>query len=345
MFRKTIGIIFLLIAAVLFLSAVYDFWKLSTDISYPVAPNLIVVSVALISVLVFRQLMATNRLRLRHVLMYSLLFIIGITMSGLTLGVVYTDFRLKDQSYSGVYANCYKVWGARGLVPESRDITHHGSQNSIESIQLAFDSGAQGTEVDVFFDTKRGEFIVSHDYPYNLKNGKILTLESLFKAIPDSKYFWLDFKKMRHLDKNQLAQSVYELQRMSKEKDLKSRIYVEGEAPFSLAAYQEAGFNTIFDTHPLVDSHPLTPTIINLYKIFFYFGDFTVMGMNFGDKDNPIYGEVTRENLGGIPVFVYHVEDDINILKMLSSLKAVRVILVENHSLNRYHINACQDIK
>ena len=341
--RHIIGLLFLLIATILFLSSVYDYWNLSSGLSYPLIPNLIVLSVALGCLLAFRRLTSARRLFIRQWVLQSLLFVIGFIMTISVMATVYTDYQLRAQIYPDVYDNCYKVWAARGLNPGNKNITHTGTQNSIESIQLAFDSGAHGTEVDIYFDTQRGEFIVSHDIPYNLKNGEILTLESLFDATSEAEYFWLDFKKMRHLDFKQLDQSVAELERLAARKDLKRRIYVEGEAPFSLAAYRDAGFKTIFDTHPLVDSHPLTPAIINLYKTVFYFGGYSVMGLNYGGIDAPIYGKVTQASLAGIPVFVYHVDDDAETLKLLSMMKAVRVILVENHSLNRYSVNACPD--
>jgi len=102
-----------------------------------------------------------------------------------------------------------------------------------------------------------------------------------------------------------------------------------------------AGFHTIYDTHPRADSNPFTPLIVNLYKIVFYFGDFTVMAMNYGAMDDPKYGPRTQEILGSIPLFIYHIKDDAEALNKLLKNDAVRVVLISDHSLDRYQLNAC----
>jgi len=269
------------------------------------------------------------------------LIIVFLLVVGFVVAVKYVDGQLENRSYAGVYHDCHKIWATRGLVLAGPEITPTGTQNSIESIQLAFDRGARGTEVDVLFDTEMGQFIVSHDLPYNLKNGKLLTLEALFEQTGGGGYFWIDFKKIRKLSDRQLDASVAEMERLAQKFDIKKWIYVEGETPFSLAAYRDAGFYTIYDTHPRPDSNPFTPLIVNLYKMVFYFGDFTVMAMNYGAMDNPRYGPRTQELLGDIPLFIYHIEDDAEALDKLVNNDAVRVILVRDHSLDRYQLNAC----
>jgi len=264
------------------------------------------------------------------------LFVVGFLLTS-----SYVDRRLQDRSWADAYDDCYKIWATRGLVLAGPEIRPDGKQNSIESIQLAFDRGARGSEVDVLFDTEMGQFIVSHDVPYNLKNGQLLTLEALFEATRGSAYYWIDFKKIRKLSDAGLAASVAEMERLADKFDIKQWIYIEGEAPFSLAAYRDAGFHTIYDIHPRVDRNPLTPAIIKLYKMVFYFGDFTVMAMNYGAIGDPKYGPRTQELLAGIPVFIYHIDDDIEALQKLVRMRAVRVILVGDHNIDHYDLNAC----
>lgn len=243
---------------------------------------------------------------------------------------------------SGTFADPHKVWAPRGLVPESGDISPTGDQNSIAAVQRAFESGATGVEIDVFFDTDMGLFVVSHDRPYNLKNGELLTLEPMLQAVGKLGYIWLDFKKLRHLDSAALAASVAELERLCAAWIPKNRMYVEGEAPLALASYARAGFPTIFDTHPLPDEHLITPLLVNLYKAVFYLFDFQVMGMNSGGSENSggsqtmIYGAETKAILHDLPVFLYHVPDEQQLLEELLELPAVRVILIQDQRLNRY---------
>ena len=339
--KKIFKSVLLLMTSVLVVSLVYDLGKNPLQVFNALFPWLSVLLMVLINFKLMRVLGANQTLSVIKKMMFAVAFVISVVMSCFTVSVAYVDQQLQSRSYTDAYKDCFKIWAARGLVLEGPDILHTGNQNSIESIGRAFERGARGTEVDIHYDAEMEKFIVAHDKPYNLKNGALLTLESLFQATAGSSYYWLDLKKVRRLNDQELTQSVIELERIAQLTNLKSKIYVEGEAPFSLAAFRDAGFKTIFDTHPLPDSNPLTPPIINLYKLFYYFGDFTVMAMNYGAIDDPFYGARTRQLLGDIPMFLYHVDDVPELLMMLSGLDTVRVILVLDHSRDRYSVNAC----
>ncbi len=248
----------------------------------------------------------------------------------------YVDFRLSRKKNFDVYDDCHKVWTARGIYGEGVD------ENSIESIGHAFREGARGVEVDVFYDVGLNDFIVSHNFPYQLKNGRILHLSELFDALGDDHYFWLDFKKLRRLSKPQALRAVQRLKQISSKNNLHQRVYVEGETPINLAHFRKAGFHTIFDTHPASSGGMLAAAMISLYKIFYYFGDHSVMGMEYGDIDRPVYGEATRKRLGSLPVFLYHVPVDESLVDELLKMDAVKAFIVgNNQSVNFYHKNAC----
>jgi hypothetical protein len=154
--------------------------------------------------------------------------------------------------------------------------------------------------------------------------------------------FWLDLKKLRRLDKTQLAAAIAELEDLTAEGNLKQRFYVEGEDPINLRAFHRAGFLTIYDTHPLKDSNPLTPLASDLYKLIYYFGGHTVMGMNSGEGDALIYGPETQRALRNVPMFIYHTPDEDARLEHLLGAGDVRVILIVDHSLDRYGLRAPQ---
>lgn len=249
----------------------------------------------------------------------------------------YVDYQLPKKDFSSAYHDCRKVWTARGLYGDGID------QNSIQSIGKAFDEGAMGVEVDIHYDVELKDYIVSHDYPYNKKNGRILPLSELFDAIGAGHYFWLDFKKIRHLDHDQALQAVARLQEISKNNQVNERIYVEGENPTNLTIFNNAGFHTIFDTHPLPESIPvLSSFAITIYKMVFYFGNYTVMGMEYGELNDPVYGPKTRAQLGNIPVFLYHLPVDERLVDEMLTLKNVRAFIVgNNQSVNFYDRDAC----
>ena len=265
---------------------------------------------------------------------YFILFIVVLSY-GLTY---YVEARLANKDFSASYNDCRKIWTARGLYGEGIE------QNSIESINTAFTEGAMGVEVDIFYDVEMQNYIVSHDRPYNKKNGKLLFLYELFDEIGDDHYFWLDFKKMRHLSEDEVKVAIKRLYEISGKNDLSERIYVEGEAPVNISRYRQAGFHTIFDTHPEPESMGLISTImINAYKIVFYFGDHSVMGIEYGELNDPVYGPKNRKLLANVPVFLYHVPVDEALVDELLALKDVRAFIVgNNQSVNFYSKNNCQ---
>jgi len=271
-------------------------------------------------------------LRIVRVFVY---FIVALLLSIYALEF-YVDRQLRSKDYSTAYDDCHKVWTARGLYGEGID------QNSIQSIGRAFAQGAQGVEVDVRYDVAQQDYIVSHDYPYRTKNGKILPLSELFDALGDDHYFWLDFKALRHLSEEQAMQAIQRLKDISSRNGLSERIYVEGENPTNLLLFRKAGFHTIFDTHPEPESVFISGLMIAVYKIFYYFGDHTVMGMEYGELNDPVYGEKTRQQLGNIPVFLYHLPAEEALVDSLIPIPQVRAFIVGNNlSVDFHHKNNC----
>jgi len=288
-----------------------------------------------------RYLARENQFRYAYLLPLTLLFSVSMIIISYDVALSYSDYHLK-QRISAESGSCLKVWSTRGLVQSDSTTLSDVEPNSIESIQRAYDNGAAGIEVDVFYDSAMGQYVVSHDRnPYKLKNGRILSLNELFIAAGTRGYFWLDFKKLRLLDREELADAVARLEKISSSGDLKKRLFIEGAAPVNLKAFQRAGFETIFDIHPPLDRHVLMPLAANAYKIVYYFGDFSVIGMNHGDENAPIYGERIRKILGDIPTFIYHVPDNKALLKELSSEGQIQVLLPRDESLNLFGITHC----
>ena len=203
MFQKFTGILFIALAALLVLSLVSTIVGRSEDESLRVLPPLLVLFFLFADVYATFYLFSSRYWKNRHSVLLFMFFTISMLMISYSIMVAYVDHKLKDRSYTGVYDDCHKIWAARGLVVEGPDITPNGTQNSIESIALAFSKGARGVEVDHYYDVELNQFIVSHDRPYNLKNGSLLTLEALFNATSGNNFFWLDFKKLRELDKEE----------------------------------------------------------------------------------------------------------------------------------------------
>jgi hypothetical protein len=273
----------------------------------------------------------------KRVIITLSIFTVCIVLSYLTL-LHYVDTQLDAKTHFPSTTPCLKVWSTRGLVTEPANRLNDA--NSIQSITRALISGAQGVEIDVFFDVELDRFIVSHDRPYNLKDGQLLTLAEVFSTIDIPAYYWLDFKKLTRLDENQVNQAVARLSLIVPNDSLRARIYIESEHPLKLPPFQNEGFHTILDTQPLPVSFAGTRLVHNLYKLVFYFGDFSVMGLGYGDVDDPVYNHISETVLKSVPLFIYHVPNERELLQRLSDQDNVKVLLNSDESVNLFDISA-----
>jgi len=254
----------------------------------------------------------------------------------------YVDYQLAKRTNASLYQDCYKIWATRGLVTEGdRSLTSSG--NSTKTIQLAFNHGAKGSEIDLFYDVKMDRYILSHNFPYRLKEGKLLSLQELISKIGNDYYLWLDLKKLGRLSKLEAQAAAARLSKITEGKSIRNKIYIEGEDPINLAAFRDAHFHTIFDTQPLKGSYWLSDFVITLYKMIFYFNDFSVMAMNSGSIDDPIFDQDAQSILSKAPLFLYHVPNNIALLQKYSAINNVKVILNTDHSTDRFHLNSCQN--
>ena len=274
--------------------------------------------------------------------LFGSLLLVG--LGGLTAAFVamiaVVDRGLAERSYEGVVDHPQKYWSTRGLVSGGPHIDATSNQNTIESVSLAFDRGAQGVEVDVFWDNDLDRFAVSHDRPYKTVNGKMLPLGEMLAEVEQPRAWWLDWKKVRHLDSDQLTSALARLTEITAAGDLRDRFYVEAEDPINLGGIRRAGFKTILDTHPLPESSPFVPVLIDAYKALYYFSGHTVMSMESGPADEPVFGSDASRLLRHVPLFLYHVPDETELIQGLLALDNVRVVLPRDHTLDRFDLRA-----
>lgn len=255
--------------------------------------------------------------------------------------LLYVNYKISNRDVDNIYENCNKVWATRGFV--SQDGNWKNNANSLTSLQKAHRLGAKGSEVDVYFDSRLNSYIVSHDKPYNLKDGQLLTLETLFSHLPTSFYFWIDFKKMSHLSDKEMNQAVTRLNEITKYRLDKKQLYVEGESPVNLLYFVDAGYNTILDSHPLPNNYIASSFVLNIYKIVYYFGDYTVLGIPYSKNNEPIYTGENINALNNIPVFIYHVIDNKEIFEKLLKIDEVKVVLNQHDYKNYYLMSNCHN--
>lgn len=273
-----------------------------------------------------------------------IIFIAIIALYNITL--FYVDKNLANKENPNIYTSCHKIWSSRGFYETKEE------QNSILSMNRAFSLGAKGAEVDFYYDIKTERFIVSHDRPkvdsdgvliYTKKNDEILTLEKFLKTLGEKHYFWLDYKNLDRIGKEQTTKAITRLLQITNKSSIRERLYIEGSNPLILSRYTDAGFKTILAVRPLPQNNIFTSISANIFKMIYYFNNITALTMPYGDIKNPFYGEKTQNALETIPVFLFHVNDDETFLKSLVQKDDVKVILAgRDKSLNRFYINNCK---
>ncbi|WP_100642644.1 hypothetical protein [Alteromonas facilis] len=271
---------------------------------------------------------------------YVALAILVTCIVGYHIAVAYVDKQLAQRQSALALDYCDKAWSTRGLVTDSSIRLQQA--NSIDAINLAIDNGAQGVEVDVYFDVELGQYVVSHDRPYNLKNGELLSLEKLFAHLQKPIYVWLDFKKLTRLNTEEVAQAVARLTKITTNTPMVSKVVIETEHPIKLAAFRDAGFMTMLDTQPLPQSYIGTAFVHNFYKLVYYFFDFTVMGTNYGELDDPVYNAISEQVLRHVPMFIYHVPNDKALITRLARMENVQVVLNTEETANAFVLPGCK---
>jgi len=270
----------------------------------------------------------------------KIIFIIFALLTLIYNGLLYyVDAHIARKIHAPVYNNPHAIWSSRGIYASKEE------QNSLSSFGKAFDAGYLGAEVDCYYDKVTDSFIVSHERKkkgkkglrnYELKEGKLLTLQELFRVLGKGHYFWIDYKNLDRLNEVFTLKAIKRLDKISHVYNIKERLYLEGSTPNHLEYYTHAGYKTLFAFGPLRNNHIFSSISSNIYKIAYYFYDVSAIAIHYGSIENPKYGKDSQKNLKGIPTFLFHVPDDKTLLRQLLKKPEVRVLLVgRNISVNR----------
>jgi hypothetical protein len=258
----------------------------------------------------------------------------------------YVNTNIAKRVPNNSYHDCHKVWSARGIYEKRPE------QNSLKSLSKAIEAGYIGFEIDFYYDIGMDRFIISHNKPkrdkngelhYTLKEGKLLTLQEVFEKVGKGHYFWLDYKNLDRLSKEDSLKALKRLEKISRIYDIKERIYLEGCTPWHLRYYDNAGFKTLLSFHPLPKSSLFHSLSSNFFKIVYYFSSANSLAIQYGKKSDPKYTGITAGNLKGIPQFIFHVPVSKELAKNLIRSEDIRVVLIgRDKSVNFGDINNCR---
>jgi glycerophosphoryl diester phosphodiesterase len=115
-------------------------------------------------------------------------------------------------------------------------------ENSIESLSNAFQKGASGVELDVFYDQTLGKFVVSHDEPSDTKNGETLYLDTVFSSMGSRGFLGIDFK---NLTASNTAASGTRLLELFEIYNIGQKVFVEGGDPTTLRRFASSRIKTV----------------------------------------------------------------------------------------------------
>jgi glycerophosphoryl diester phosphodiesterase len=238
-----------------------------------------------------------------------------------------------NKSFTGLkvvpfYDGCKKVWGHRGYFKD------HDS-NSLPGIRQAFDLGAEGVELDVHFDLESNRFIVSHNYPYKLKDGRLLLLEDVFRESGKRGYFWLDFKNLRRLKRKDAKRAAKNLVSLLESYNLKSKAIVESKSALNLSIFSKAGLYTSYWISAGRGGNGFLARIkVAGYKARFLHGKFSAVSLDYRD-----FTPYVQDSFSGVPVHLFTLNTKSDVMKYLLQ-KNVKIILSDE---NYYLLGACEE--
>lgn len=129
---------------------------------------------------------------------------------------------------------------------KTRFFAHRGggnkrfSDNSPEAVKVSLSSGFDGVELDAFFDVQTRQIVISHDRPYILNKGRILTINDF--AIPEDYRVWLDVKNLQELSVSEIAMFAEEL----RDRGLIGQLWVESTSLLKLIVLNTHDVSTVF---------------------------------------------------------------------------------------------------
>ncbi|UCD89265.1 MAG: glycerophosphodiester phosphodiesterase [Desulfobacterales bacterium] len=248
--------------------------------------------------------------------------LIGISLLAITgflfITMVIIDYKFSRINPNAIYSGCYKVWAHRGFFKEGLE------ENSIESMTKAFELGAAGTELDVFYDLHLDEYIVSHDFPYRLKQGRILKLQDVFEKVSQRGYFWLDFKNLQVLSKKDAQKATLRMLDLLEKFNLTDKAIIESMNPVNLSIISRSGLHTSYWITPEASAeNNFFKFWRDIYrtKLFFLYGKFSALSMN-----HYRFSENIEKRFAHIPIHLFTVNDKKRVMRLVQK-KNVRVIL------------------
>lgn len=147
-----------------------------------------------------------------------------------------TNYMFNSTVYDAKLTSTPQVWAHAAYLDKSRS-------NPLNLIGKAFQNGASGVELDVFYDEKTQDFVLTHDNPYFRYEGKLFFLHQVFERFKQRGYYWIDFKNLSFSNYSKARDRMLKL---LNKYQLFHLVYVESTNGLLLRTYSSHGIRTIF---------------------------------------------------------------------------------------------------
>ncbi len=213
------------------------------------------------------------------------------------------------------------IWDHRGL-----QAVNDSTENTLISYDRALSLGAEGIEMDIFFDDSLSTFVVSHDKPYQLqRDSSILILEDVFEKYGRDIYYWLDLKNLKNSNLKKVESLLVDL---LKKHSLSDKVYTESSNTWAAHKLSKNSQLNIVLWIQYSSKKTLISWIKKLYyKTLISLSDFSGVsrGYVFADMD-------FRDAFSSFPCFIFHIYTEEQLRDTYSWIPNGSVLLVDNPS-------------
>ena len=240
--------------------------------------------------------------------------------------VLYVNISFSRLRVTPFYDDCSKVWGHAGYSKEYE-------VNSLPGYKQAFDLGAGGVELDVHYDLDLDRFIVSHDFPYDKRDGRLLKLEEVMTELAGRGYFWLDFKNLKRMKTREAKRAARRLSDLIQRFNLNNRVIVESKNALNLAVISRAGIPASYWINVNRKKEGFeTKLRVFGFKAMFLYGRFSAFSL-----DHRNYTPYLQKTFKNLPVHLFTINNKEKILEYLYR-ENVKVILSDE---NFFGLDGC----
>jgi hypothetical protein len=253
-----------------------------------------------------------------HVIWTAVLF-------GLFAALLAPTFALSGGHDAPFFSSCQKLWSHHGLQSA-------GPENSLRALSAAFDQGAGGVELDVYFDEKytHNFYVVSEETFASTGHGS-LNLEEVLRLIGSRGYIWIDFWNLKQLTRTAAEDAAQTLGHMLAARGLLAHAIVESTDADNLSLFVTKGLYTSYWIQPpaIRDGDRAYWSALLRYKYNYLKGGYSAISM-----DQEAYDQRMDLLFERVPLHVFTVNEESR-LEFFLRKNNVKVILTDTANFKR----------